>query len=490
MVLCGLVISYDLFILIVGLNNPLIDLHSFRQTQTAISAYWIMKGGPLIAYETPVLGSPWSIPFEFPLYQWIVALLGKIGVPLDAAGRVVSFVFFYACLWPLYSLYRKLNFGTYAYLVTATLFLASPIHIYWSRTFMIETCALFFGLLWLAWFIEFANQPRPKLFLGVLLAGTLGSLTKSTTFPAFALLGGFYFLYTFYIERIQDRNIDSLKRWAPLIALLVLPFIPAILWVIYSDSIKLANPIGPKLTSSALSEWNFGTLEHRLSLDLWINTIARRAVPDIFGYAASTAFGLILITMLSRRFGLFMFASVLAFFSPFLIFTNLHMVHNYYQMANALFLIAAVGLALAVIAGKGYKKIATFVAAAMVVGQLTFFHANYYPAVTRTSTGLLRFALAVKNLTPPDGSLIIINKDWSSLIPYYSQRKSLIISDWISNPLLERMIADPQDFLDNRRLAGIVVCDSKSVHKIVKKFQFILDKQEEVAREGNCRLYQ
>ena len=51
----------------------------------------MMHGGSFLRYETPVLGPPWSLPFEFPLYQGIVAGLAKIfSTPLDQTGRFVS----------------------------------------------------------------------------------------------------------------------------------------------------------------------------------------------------------------------------------------------------------------------------------------------------------------------------------------------------------------------------------------------------------------
>jgi hypothetical protein len=87
----------------IGWNNSILDMHGFRQTQTAISTYFVLQGGAWLAYETPVLGAPWSIPFEFPLYQWITAVWVKIsGIPLDQAGRSVSVVFYYLTLWPGY----------------------------------------------------------------------------------------------------------------------------------------------------------------------------------------------------------------------------------------------------------------------------------------------------------------------------------------------------------------------------------------------------
>src|SRR5690242_6357999 len=68
----ALVALHSGYWLVAGINQPIADLHQFRQTQTAITAYWMAKGGPWLAYETPVLGYPWSIPFEFPVYQYLL----------------------------------------------------------------------------------------------------------------------------------------------------------------------------------------------------------------------------------------------------------------------------------------------------------------------------------------------------------------------------------------------------------------------------------
>src|SRR5258707_7658240 len=136
-------VTHVFFVLLLGLRKPLLDLHAFRQTQTALSVYWLIHGGPWLAYETPVLGASWSIPFEFPLYQWLVALLALLHVPLDVAGRLVYFAFYAATLWPLWVFIRSVGLGRVAYLNTAILFMTAPLYLYWSRTFLTESCSLF-----------------------------------------------------------------------------------------------------------------------------------------------------------------------------------------------------------------------------------------------------------------------------------------------------------------------------------------------------------
>ena len=93
-VLLAVCLVYFLASVSIGWRNTISDAHGFRQSQTAISADVILRGGPWLIYETPVLGPPWTIPFEFPLYQWIVAALTWLtGSAMDSIGRAVSVAF-------------------------------------------------------------------------------------------------------------------------------------------------------------------------------------------------------------------------------------------------------------------------------------------------------------------------------------------------------------------------------------------------------------
>src|SRR5262249_48342718 len=113
-------------------GQPLLELHGFRQTQTALTSYWFLREGFALAYQTPVLGYPWSVPLEFPLYQLLVAAVTTVtGFPLDQAGRMVSFTFYLLSLLPLYQLTKSLNLDVVVFLITGTLFLLSPVCLFW-----------------------------------------------------------------------------------------------------------------------------------------------------------------------------------------------------------------------------------------------------------------------------------------------------------------------------------------------------------------------
>ena len=103
-------ILYATYMAITYSGQALCDRHSFRQTQTALTAYWLAKNGFSFAYETPVGGFPWSIPFEFPIYQYLVSLVWKItGGSLDTVGRLVSFFFLLICPLPVYYIFKNLD---------------------------------------------------------------------------------------------------------------------------------------------------------------------------------------------------------------------------------------------------------------------------------------------------------------------------------------------------------------------------------------------
>lgn len=143
--LACLCIAYATFYALYYADQPLLDFYSFRQTQTALTSYWLIKNGIINFYETPVGGYPWSIPFEFPIYQAIVALFSNsTGVGLDTSGRLISYLFLLLILPYTNSIFKKLDIDSRVSLVFSALLVTSPIYLYWSRTYMIETAALFF----------------------------------------------------------------------------------------------------------------------------------------------------------------------------------------------------------------------------------------------------------------------------------------------------------------------------------------------------------
>ncbi|MCZ8314939.1 MAG: glycosyltransferase family 39 protein [Phreatobacter sp.] len=457
--------AHMLWVLWLGLNQPLLDQHHFRQSQTAITVYWILQGGPWLAYETPVLGHPWAIPFEFPLYQLTVAAVAKMGIPLNAAGRLVSVAFLFATLWPLAMLTRDLKLGRTTFLATAILFLCAPIHVYWARTFMIETTALFFAALWLAAIVRLLVRHDWRWFAVALAAGTAACLSKSTTFPAFGFVGGV--AAAALLARAWWRGAPLL-RLIPLAAMVLaatlVPLGLGLWWVAYSDRIKEANLIGRGLTSASLAGWNWGNWQQRTSAQLWLATVRLRALPDILGFVVLPGLAVLGACLTSwRRLGYTAMAAI-AFLLPFLLFTNLHIVHNYYQVANAIFLVAAIGIAIGAVAEGPTRPIAVVLVAVLATAQLAFFHRAFAPHVVQdfSNDKMLRIAQLARDATRPDEAILVINSDWAATIPYHAERRGLVLPHWTRQPIVSALLADPQKAFGPHPLAGVIVCGEVS----------------------------
>jgi hypothetical protein len=463
-ILLLLALAHAAAVLLIGINKPLLDLHAFRQTQTALSAYTILHGGPWIAYETPVLGYPWSIPFEFPVYQLLAALLAWTGVPLDAAGRLVSFGFFLLMPAPLALLYRTAGLGRAAFVMTAILYLTSPIYLYWSRTFLMESCALFFSLSWLALTLRYLAAPNRFWLLAAIGCGCAAILTKSTTFVPFAVAGGVWTLFRIWRLRSETSGRPLLRAASAAAVNLLIPFVVGLAWVRYSDQIKTGNPFGRMLTAQALTAWNFGSLSQRFSATLWVDTVWNRVLPDVAGYFAAVAVMVLGATLTTRRTLLAAAIAGAGFVLPFVIFTNLHIVHNYYQNANAIFLIAAVGLGLGRIFETSQRAVAIVLLVIIAAGQLWLYYERFMPfqLVDYSQDRMLRIAQAARDNTDAKAALIVIDGDWSSVIPYYSNRRSLVVPGWprreAIKPILDAVFSDPTPFLGGAALGGVVYC--------------------------------
>lgn len=483
--LCLLCAGHALYNLHRGLTSPVLESQYFRETQTALDVFWLWRGGPWFAYWTPIFGAPWSIPFELPIYQMIVALLRWAGVPIPMAGRLVAFGFFLACLWPLWILNRTLRFPPRTFLTVSAVILASPVYLYWGRTVLIETCAVFFGLLWLALVVAYLDRPQVLVALSAFGAGSLGVLAKSTTFPAFAIVGGLLILADIY-----RRRRELADRWRVFsLALLVLmgPFIVGSAWVVFTDAVKRRSVLGALITSDKLVAFHFGSMAQRFDLTLWRDIVLMRSIPEMFGYGGAIACAALGGLLLSRRHAIAAAGAAFGFLTPLLVFTNLHMVHNYYIAANALLALVAVGLALAAIMQSGHRVIGLAMLVAMIAGQLYYFHGYYAPwfAGDHSRLRTYRVGLLVREQTAPDDGIIVLGIDWSSEIAYYSERRSVTVPAWLPADLKRRLFAEPQSFLGQARFGAVVTCPWPVTDAIEQAF---LADRRELASVDGCRV--
>jgi hypothetical protein len=410
-----------------GWRHAISDTHGFRQSQTAISVYTMLRGGPWLIYETPVLGPPWTIPFEFPLYQWLVAALAwSTGLALDPAGRTVSIVFFLLTLWPAARLLAALRVSFSGRLVILSLLLCSPFYIFWSRTFLIESTALFLATWSLACSVWAIRRPSVGRLMAMSVVGSLAAVVKITTFFPFLLTSIAVVSY----QAIRRAGPLARSRWVrraiwPL-ACAALPALALVAWTSAADHAKNKSILGSHLTSTNLNEWNFGTVKQRLSGKTWEVLASRMDQP--LGSPIPFVVGALGLIMARRRLAE-VAACLLLYAADMLVFTNLYVVHDYYHFANNLFLIAAVGLAIVAMFEAGPPlRDGAIAGLALLLGSMVFdYNRNYRPIQARNHSNEQRLGAAIRRQTGPDDVIVLLGFDWSSEVPYYSGRRALCL---------------------------------------------------------------
>ncbi|MFM7034729.1 MAG: ArnT family glycosyltransferase [Planctomycetia bacterium] len=426
--ICSLL--YAIWTASIGWGNTLNDRHSFRQTQTATTAYWMIGKPFTLAYETPVLGKPWSIPMEFPLYQWIVArLVGLFGTPLDQTGRFVSLVFFLLTTIPLYRLVRSFGVATHHAWVPLILFVTSPFYIFWSRAFMIESTALFFSVAYLAAAMEASkNGARWTVALAVVF-GALAALVKVTTFLVYlAVIGA---IGGIRLWRKWTRHRDA-RVLGPFVLrqglIMAIPFLLAVTWLRFGDALKNQNPIAAEyITSRVQNGWNFGTLSQKFSGLTWGVIVGR--FPEIVGLPplAWLLLGVTLaVTFVHRRRWRETLACLGAYLLAPAVFTNLYFIHDYYANANGIFLIAAIGFAIVGLFEDSATRVAGAVVATTTLLTAVCGHAVLYgPRQATNSAEVLHAAEYIQSATAEDSVIVCLSNDWSPLVSYYARRRAL-----------------------------------------------------------------
>lgn len=451
--------------LLASWDLPLLEAHGFRQTQTAISAYW-MADGDWLAYPTPVLGAPWTIPFELPVFQLLVlGVANVLPLNLDQAGRLVSWLFLLATVWPLRVALRlalpdaRLPDSRLPEL-GATLMLLSPLLVFWSRSFMIETCAVFFGVAFVALALKCWEKPSALAVAGLLVAGLLAALVKITTFFGFgfaaALLLAWRGVETWRGQGLQRALLLSL----PAAASVALALLATVAWLRFGDAFKEQAVWGAALRSEGLNTWNFGTWQQKTDPAFWRGIVFGRASSEILGTAWLLPLLLALVAVAGRGLRWFAAGALLCYLVPMAVFTNLHQVHNYYQTANALFLVLVAACAVDA-AWRRWGTPAGIGALALVVLAMLFgFRRDVAPLLDPTAIAWRTPTLAsyARANTAPDEVILALGLEWSSEVPYYATRRAMLLVDWTPVESIRRMNADPRSYLGAYRLGMVIVC--------------------------------
>lgn len=440
----------------IGWWNPIVERHGFRQTQTAITAFWLSRGSPLLAYETPVLGPPWSIPFEFPLYQWAISLWSRsTSIPIDQSGRIISLLFFYAGLVPVAWMVRRLRLPLAVFAAFALLYLASPLYLFWSRTVMVETAAMTLSLAYFSTAAVALYRPfRWRRCAAAAVFGALAALVKITTFAGALLPIGLLCLF------LWIRRRPGIKAVLYSLVPLLLPLAAGLVWTSFADAIRRRNPL-QFLNSDELVQWLYGTVSLRASKAFWV-VMDHRMLRDVMGRAWTVILLATIVVAIARYRGRWIGVGSLAaigFCVGPLVFANLYYVHDYYPCGAAAYLY----LALAVFWGsvwhaKGlHPGITLGLLLIFLAGSAYTYRRNYYPDLSPLQNSFVDTGRFLKSALSPDEVLIIYGADWDSTIAYYSEHRAIMDRLYRSIHSAQ-MMNSLQNLQPGQRVGAVVGC--------------------------------
>ncbi|HVU16333.1 MAG TPA: hypothetical protein VHD32_05390 [Candidatus Didemnitutus sp.] len=473
-------------------HASILDRYEFRQLQTALSTYWMVHDGWHLNYLTPLFGPPWSIPMEFPTYQMCIAWTVELtGLGLESAGRLVSVLFFLGTLPAVYDVLAVAGLPPRRRLIVLCFVLCSPVYLFYARTFMIETAAVFFAV----WFVASLRRSLAGghwlWIIATILSAVLAALTKITTFvvfcpPAATLAAIAIFRPSTGLAAHRSRGLSIF--WAALPVALALAV--GLWWVQHSDDVKNSNPFSGFLTSTDLHRWNYGDFGLRFDTSFW-----RHLQETVFQFILSEGglvIGLVAATLARPAARVTALACLAGFLSGPLIFSNLYHIHDYYYTANGILLVTAAGLLLASAwDNERLPGSALWTALILVTAlQLLSFDRGYGTYHWRPAPPPPEMGVIVRETVPADGVVLIYGADWNPLLPYYSERRAVMVPGERENEtaVLEQILAR----LPPRKIAAMITVGKK----FRERPDFIAERTarfglagQPVAEEGETDLY-
>lgn len=425
-------LAFNIWSVSVGWTSLNLPGNEFRQTQTAMTALFVQREHNFsLAYPTPVLGKPWSIPFEFPFYQWsVVWLSDATGMPLTQAGRAVSWVCFYLSLPAVWLLLGRLGVAGTRRLVVVGMVLTCPLYIFYARAFLIETMALMFSLWFLYAFVTAVERRSWPWLVAANVAGLGAGLVKVTTFMLYLIPAGAWSVWWLWRAwprgrgpEVGGRALGRTLGW--IAAATAAPFAATYGWIKFADAVKALNPSSRNLTSAAMTSYNFGTWQTRWSPDTWGShwqILLGNLAPLTVLVAA-----IIVALLFAGRWWRWILWCLGLFFCAQAMFPVLYAWHEYYYVAIGVLLMAAVGFAFCGLLDSATGRWTVWaIILGVCAGQIHLYLTNLYPGQMQQSYGS-DLDVALHNVTQPDNVLIVAGEDWASMTPYYTQRRALMI---------------------------------------------------------------
>jgi len=490
--ICALAALFGIWALHIGWHNGILDVHGWRQSHTAISVQEMLRGGPFWRYRTPIFGPPWQWPLEWPVYQWLVAEVSLAsGSPIEPVGRaiaVASFAGGLAALWHVLDAFAVARRHRPVFLA---LVWSSPLYIFWSRAFMIESTALFAGMTYVAAVHAATRIDARRSTLAAALAilsGAAAGAIKVTTFVPFFSAAALLLVLRRHVGIVRRHRSAA---WS----MLLIPAVATGAWLVFSDAQKISNPLAMELVWAGERQQRFGSLADRFAWRSWSAVVGNAVLGRtrhttlgsvwVFGAALAALF-------VTRRRALAALACGVLYLVPVAIFMNLFRVHVYYSYENGFLLLMIVGFGIvACLEGRMVARCAGVgILAAALAAMATNYLSGYFVDQDSGDMAPVTLAVLTQQWTPPDSTLLVYGLRYAPEVPYAASRRAIM--DDKNRSVRDPQIQQPLTALarEGGRIGAIVVCgEARGLPVIRDNIAVLAFPSRPRYREPYCELY-
>jgi len=449
-----ILIIFSVVLRIKDIRIPLVnDPHHFRQSQTAITIQdYFNNGFSILNYKTPIFGPPWQMPMEFPLYQITVFCFMKLfGFKnIDLGCRVISIIYFYLSAFALLILCKKIFKNKQIYLIIFLYYIFLPYTIFWSRAALPDYASVFFGLMYIFFFLDWIDNSKrktPLCFFAVIISGIFCCLSKSTSIYPVVVVLGFMIIQSLY-EMFKSNNKFDLNLFSKylaqkkfyiyifeIICLCIIPVILGFLWLRYSDYIKAQSVYTQFLTSESLKSWYYGTLAQKFSLDVWKLLLYRIQIffsPKIMIGLWPISIYAILRLKIDKATRTINLSLLIAIVFTLFSLINLYYVHDYYLIAITPYIAILLGFGIYYIAFEIIKKniiLRCIFCILVIIMFIQPFKTAIKPFYTngKETSIYTKMGEYIKKTTDINEYVIIQDQSYSSAQLYASNRRGFMI---------------------------------------------------------------
>lgn len=454
-----LLIGYSMVALFFVIRLPnaftnLNDAYQFRQTQTAWGIREVANHGlNFLNLKMPVLGPPYKVPFEFPLFQNISGLVAHFfNLNPAFSGRLVALVFYVADIVLMIQLSRFVV-RREVFVIFLPLLLFTPYAFEWSDACLIESCALFFLLASLNFYRIFLEKKRMPLMVVCILSLILAMLVKITTAVPLAPALLFFILFR------KKRKINS-RYGLLLLVSIVISYIPTLVWTRYADHVKAESALSAWLTSQRLLYWNFGTFGSRFNLHNLQAVVGRIWLIGGFLVVVGVSVAIREREHLTSKLILCGLAV-----SPICIYFNLYVVHDYYYLAIFPFVILAISYLFDVHENLERHLITSFLSVVIpmlfVLWTVQFHSRNYLDILHMDRNSTINGVAELRQISNVKDKILVVGCDWDPSFLYQVDRYGIAAPNWTGG------VESTIDFLVREKLMKdlnyLVICNSQKV---------------------------